>query len=177
MLMLRARSLGLLSGVTVGHDVTISHLQFADDTIIFCEAKLEVVMVVKRILRCFELVSGLKINFHKSSICGIGVPESELEEFASRLHCKYRKLPLMYLGLPLGANPRLKKTWQPILDKCKARLASWKRKLLSFGGRLMLIKSVLSNLPTYYLSLFKLPSSVAKAFDKIRPNFLWGGPI
>lgn len=138
-----------------------------DDTIIFCEIELEVVMVVKRILRCFELVSGLKINFHKSSICGIGVPENEMEVFASRLCCRVQKLPLSYLGLPLGASPTLKKTWKPILDKCKARLASWKRKLLSFGGRLTLIKSVLSSLPSYYLSLFKIPSSVARAFDRI----------
>lgn len=98
MLMLRARPLGLLSGVTMGNDVMISHLQFTDDTIIFCEAKLEEVMVVKRILRCFELVSGLKINFHKSSICGIGVPENEMEVFASRLCCRVQKLPLSYLG-------------------------------------------------------------------------------
>lgn len=101
MLMLRARSSGLLRGAVVGHDATISHLQFAGDTIIFCEADMEVIMVVKRILRCFELVSGLKINFHKSFVCGIGVSEQELDEFASRLNCRYQKLPLSYLGLPL----------------------------------------------------------------------------
>ncbi|XP_028118014.1 uncharacterized protein LOC114315613 [Camellia sinensis] len=121
----RARSLGLLRGVVVGHDeVKLSHLQFAEDAISFCEANMEEIMAVKRILRCFELVSGLKITFHESFMCGISVSENEVEEFASRLHCRCQKLPLTYLGLPLGASPRLKKTWKPVLDKCKARLAS-----------------------------------------------------
>lgn len=98
-----------------------------------------------------------------------------MEECAYRLNCKKQKLPIIYLGLPLGANPRLKKTWRPVIEKMKARLASWKRKLLSFGGRLTLIKSSLSNLPVYYLSLFKLPQSVAKEFESIQVAFLWGG--
>lgn len=87
MLMERARSLGLVRGAVVGKDeVVVSHLQFVDDTIIFCEANIEKVMVIKRILRCFELFSRLKINFHKSSICGIEVSDVEVKAFASRLN-------------------------------------------------------------------------------------------
>ncbi|KAL7242941.1 hypothetical protein ACSBR1_015362 [Camellia fascicularis] len=81
----------------------------------------------------------------------------------------------MYLGLPLGASPRLKKTWKPVIEKCRVRLASWRRRFLSFGGRLTLIKSMLSSLPIYYLSIFKLPVSVAKVIERIQANFLWGG--
>lgn len=52
----------------------------------------------------------------------------------------------------------------------KLRLASWKRKLLSFGCVLALIKSMLSN-----LSMFKMPEGVAKVLDKLQASFLWGG--
>ncbi|XP_028103519.1 uncharacterized protein LOC114302671 [Camellia sinensis] len=80
---------------------------------------------------------------------------------------------LEYLGLPLGANPSRKATWRPVFDKFRSKLAGWKRKLLSFAGRLTLIKYVLSSLPLYYLSMFKLPQGVTRDLDKLQASFLW----
>ena len=105
---------------------TVTHLQFADDTIIFCEGCKEEVMLIKRILRCFQLVSSLKINFHKSIVGGGGVPEQVVEECASRLNYRSQRLSLSSLGLPLGASSRLKKTWKLVIDKVMAKLAPWK---------------------------------------------------
>ncbi|XP_028112042.1 uncharacterized protein LOC114310295 [Camellia sinensis] len=98
----RAKDLGTIKGAVVGHrELKLSHLQFADDTIIFCEANWEEIMAIKRILRCFELMSGLKINFHKSKVCGIGIEDDLVKAFAKMLNCLTQKLPLNYLGLPL----------------------------------------------------------------------------
>ena len=47
--------------------------------------------------------------------------------------------------------------------------------LLSFAGRLTLIKSVLTNLPIYYLSLFQIPAGVAREIEQMQSTFLWGG--
>ncbi|KAF5952992.1 hypothetical protein HYC85_010936 [Camellia sinensis] len=77
-------------------------------------------------------------------------------------------------GLPLGANPRRKSTWDSVVAKFQKKLSSWKRRLLSFAGRLTLIKSALSNLPLYFLSIFKMPKGIVKAISKIQANFLWG---
>ncbi|CAL5434764.1 unnamed protein product [Camellia sinensis] len=96
-------------------------------------------------------------------------------EFAGMLNCKVKSAPIKYLGLPLGASPHRKVFWKPVLDKIKLRLAGWKRRLLSFAGRLTLIKSVLSSLPVYYLSLFKIPEGIAKEIEKLQASFLWGG--
>ncbi|XP_028099608.1 uncharacterized protein LOC114299137 [Camellia sinensis] len=147
-----------------------------DDSLLFCEGEISEVLNLKRILRCFEVASGLKINFHKSVICGIGISGSALAEFACLLNYKSQNLSIKYLGLPLDANPKRMKTWKPVVDKVKLRLAGWKRKLLSFAGRLTLVKAVLSSIPVYYLSLFKLPEGIAKELDKIQASFLWGGP-
>lgn len=172
----RAKRKGLIKGALVGHQgLKISHLQFANDTIIFCEATWDEIIIIKRILRCFEVVSSLKINFHKSMVCGIGVEEGLTKEFAKKINCLSQKSPLTYLGLPLGANPRSNSTWKPVVEKYKKKLASWKRRYLSFASRLTLIKSVLSNLPVYFLSIFKMPVGVAKTIDRIQSNFLWGG--
>ncbi|CAL5442302.1 unnamed protein product [Camellia sinensis] len=133
-LLSRAYQMGITKGVKIGAiDVLLSHLQFADDSILFCEAEEEEVRNLKRILRCFEVMSGLRINYHNSQVCGVGVPEESLARFAYILNCKIKKLPMQYLGMPLGANPNRKETWKPMLDKVRGKLASWKRKLISYA--------------------------------------------
>lgn len=105
----RAKLLGLVKGALLGSNrMSISHLQFVDDTIIFCEADLKELILIKRILRCFQVMSGLKINFHKSVVCGVCISDSEVKDFAGELNCQSKKLSILYLGLPLGANPRRK---------------------------------------------------------------------
>lgn len=84
-------------------------------------------------------------------MCRIGVQDDLVKEFAARLDCHSQKLPMKYLGLPLGAKPRRKSTWQPVVDKFKKKLALWKRKCLSFAGRLTLIRAMLSSLPILFL--------------------------
>lgn len=91
--------------------------------------------------------------------------DESLHSFAHHLNCKVLDLPLKFLGLPLGANPGRKSTWKPVLDSVRARLSGWARKTLSFAGRLTLIKSVLSSLPVFYLSLFRMPEGVARDFE------------
>lgn len=124
-------------------------------------------MHIKRILRCFEVLSGLKINFHKSVMSGISVSDLEVNQFASILNYYIKKLPISYLGLPLGANPSRKSTWQPVIEKVKKKLTAWKRKVLSFAGQLTLIRSMLSSLLSYFLLIFKIPVVVAKQVEKI----------
>ena len=103
---------------------------------------------------------GLKINLGKSELVPVGVVNN-IDLFLVVLGCKQDSLPMKYLGLPLGAKFKEKTIWNPILEKMERRLAGWKHLFLSKGGRVTLIKSTLSNLPTYFLSLFPIPASVA----------------
>ncbi|XP_028072971.1 uncharacterized protein LOC114275175 [Camellia sinensis] len=156
------------------NEVLVSHLQFGENTIIFYEVELEQLVYTKRILKCFEVMSGLRINYAKSVVCEVGVNEDELAMYADLLNYKIQGLPLKFLGLPVEANPGGKSTWKPVLDSVSSKLAGWKRRLLSFVGRLTLIKSVVTSLPIYYLSLFKMPSGVAKEIEKMKAASLWG---
>ena len=65
--------------------------------------------------------------------------------------------------------------WQPIIRKFEAKLEKWKQRSLSIGGKITLINSVLSALPIYLLSFFKIPKKVVHKIASIQRNFLWGG--
>ena len=146
----QANMINMLSGVKFGREkIELSILQFADDTLFLCEESHSNVVTMKAILRSFELASGLKINFHKSKIAGVNV-ESK------------------YLGVEVGGNPRKTKFWEPVLTKLKARLSVWKGRFLSLAGRICLIKSVISAVPLFYLSIFKAPNSIYQSIIRIQ---------
>ncbi|KAL5552484.1 hypothetical protein UlMin_039885 [Ulmus minor] len=81
--------------------------------------------------------------------------------------------PMKYLGLPLGGNPNSTEFWNPVVEKVGKRLDGWKKAVLSKGGRLTMIQSVLSSIPIYFMSLFKLPNGVAVLLEKMMRQFLW----
>ncbi|GAU21296.1 hypothetical protein TSUD_287060 [Trifolium subterraneum] len=76
----------------------------------------------------------------------------------STLRCKVGKVSFLYLGLPIGGDPRRLDFWEPVLNRIQNRLSWWKSRFLSFGGRLVLLQSVLTSLHVYALSFFKAPS-------------------
>ena len=157
-----------------GGEIVISHLLYADDTIIFCDANAEQLMYLRWTLMWFEAFSVLKINLHKSEIIPLGWVDN-VEELAAELGCGVGSLPTKYLGLPLGAPHRAVGVWDSIEERFRYRLSSWKRQYISKGGRLTLIRSTLSSLPIYFLSLFRMPKIVRSMLEKIQRDFLWGG--
>ncbi|GJU14825.1 putative RNA-directed DNA polymerase [Tanacetum coccineum] len=175
-LMKEAVNNNIFNGVRVGADgVVVSHLQYADDTIIFREWSRENACILMNILKCFEEVAGLKINLHKSKLYGVGVETNELERMAHFLRCGVGEFPFMYLGLPIEVNMKRMSAWNGVVDRFKSRLSEWKAKAMSFGGRLTLVKAVHGSLPLYYFSMFRVPLSVITALERVQKNFFWGG--
>jgi hypothetical protein len=130
---------------------------------------------LKAILRGFELTSGLKVNFSKSCLMGENVPPLFMDMVCNFLNCKLGVVPFVYLGLPVGANPRRKSTWDPLIVQLRRRLRSWGNRYVSLGGRIVLLNSVLNAIPIFYLSFLKLPAVVLKEIIRIQREFLWGG--
>jgi hypothetical protein len=174
--MTKAKDLGLFKGFSISNEgPSISHLQYADDTLCIGEASVSNLWSLKAILRGFERASGLRVNFWKSSLMGINVDNHFLEMASTFLNCIRGCIPFKYLGLPVGANPRRMATWEPMVEKIRRKLNSWGKKHISFGGRLVLINSVLNSIPIFYLSILKMPVQVRKKVVGIQRDFLWGG--
>jgi hypothetical protein len=176
-LMGKAVENNIFHGYKVSNSILFHTLQFADDTIIMGEGNWENLWTIKTVLRSFEIVSGLKVNFHKSKLYGINLDDSFLSASSSFLHCEVDSIPFRFLGIPVGANPRRKGTWAPIIDAMRKRLSVWNGRNLSIGGRVTLINFVLSSLPLYFFSFFKAPVCVLKDLVCIQRRFLWGGGL
>jgi hypothetical protein len=152
----------------------VSHLQFADDTLIAGEASMDNILSIKQMLILFELISGLKVNFNKSMLFACNVPDGWFDLASNVLQCKSGAFPFVYLGLPVGGDPRKTVLWDPVIATIKSYLESWKSRSLSFGGRVVLLNSVLSSLPVYYFSFFKAPSGTISTLETLFKSFLWG---
>jgi hypothetical protein len=85
----RAKVAGHIQGV-VPHLISggVSHLQYADDTMILIQNSQESLTNLKFLLLCFELLLGMKINFHKSEVIVMGIGEAEQARVARLLNCK-----------------------------------------------------------------------------------------
>ncbi|XP_071686955.1 uncharacterized protein [Rutidosis leptorrhynchoides] len=86
--------------------------------------------------------------------------------------CEVGSLSFTYLGLPIGCNMRKLKDWSFVVDKFNKKLSDWKAKTMSFGGRITLIKSVLSSLPLYAFSLFRAPSCTINSLEDFSNTFV-----
>ncbi|GJV74546.1 RNA-directed DNA polymerase, eukaryota [Tanacetum coccineum] len=165
---------GLFKGIKIDHNTQISHLFYADDAIFIGEWSDNNIKFILHVLHCFSLASGLKINLKKSNLLGFGVSREMVNDAASSLGCAVMRAPFKYLGVMVGGNMSMVKTWDEVISKLKTRLSKWKCKALSIGGRLTLLKSVLGSTPIYNLSLYKAPKTVLNTMESIRRNFFYG---
>ena len=173
----KAASGGFLSSFNLvnrgGEEMQLTHLLFADDTLVFCSDSRNQLAYRSWILLWFEAISCLKINLDQSSILPVGDVEN-LEVLTAELGCRIGTLPLAYLGLPLGMRQNSLQVWDGVEERFRKRLALWKRQYISKRGRLTLIKSTLSNMAIYTMSLFRIPKGVKSRLEKIQREFLWG---
>ena len=115
------------------------------------------------------------VYFNKSMLTGLNIPSTWLAEAASVLHCRTGSLPFVYLGLSIGGDSRKLSFWKLVVDRVVARLSAWNNQFLSLGGCMVLLKSVLSSLPVYFLSFFKAPAGIISSIESIFKKNNLGG--
>ncbi|XP_078174446.1 uncharacterized protein LOC144568092 [Carex rostrata] len=120
-------------------------------------------------------LAGLKINMRKSTFVPIAITKHLTSVIQDIIGCTPTKLPITYLGLPLTCKRLRKADFQPLLNSVRSKMANWSSSILSYGGRVTLLKSVLTALPLHYIQAMKLPKCVINQIDRAHRSFLWKG--
>jgi hypothetical protein len=153
----------------------ITHVCFADDLMLFCHADIGSIGVLRSSLDSFTKLSGLTINFAKSSMYLSGIDEGMQHTITNWIGIEQRTLPVRYLGIPLISTRLTNTNCIPLLERITSRIKLWTSSSLTYAGRLQLIKSILFSIQVYWSSIFILPCSTLRKIESLLAAFLWRG--
>ena len=97
-------------------------VQYADDTLVILQADAKQLHCLKALLNTFADATGLKVNYNKSSMIPINVPEEKMEILINTFHCKKESFPIKYLGAPLGLHKPMLSNVFRLSQDCRRRL-------------------------------------------------------
>lgn len=174
-LLLRAESEGKIKGVPISFRGTkISHLFFADDSILFCRTNLTEWNSVQDLLHMYELAFGQKLNSEKTSIFfSHNTPRPLKSHIASLVGSTAMNNYHKYLGLLALVGRSKTQTFVGIQDRVCKRLDGWTERFLSQAGKEILIKTVVQAIPTYSMSVFRLPKTLCFHLNSLMSRFWW----
>jgi len=174
-LLIEAERTGNLEGVTIcANAPSITHLLFADDSLLLLKVNDENANCLQHVLQRYEECSGQMINKDKSSIlfsknCGHGRKAA----FMSLLNLSHEARSDKYLGLPVYMGRSKSKLFAYLKDRVLKRIQGWKEKLLSTAGKETLIKAVAQAIPAYAMSCFDLTKSLCDEISTMICRFWW----
>ncbi|XP_062145461.1 uncharacterized protein LOC133852722 [Alnus glutinosa] len=167
---------GAITGVPISRGGTrIQHLLFADDSLIFCPANCMERDHIHWLLGKYEEASGQQINRDKTGLffswnTKAAVQGNIVEGTGVSSTGCYEK----YLGLPTLIGRSRVSTFNGINDRIWKRINGWKEKFLSHARKEILLKLVIQAIPTYTMSLFRLPRTLCREINSMMGRMWWG---
>ena len=153
----------------------ISHLFFADDSLIFGRATTMECTEIQRLLKVYESSSGQQLNRSKTSMffspnTNMSMKDSLKAMFGAQVIRTHES----YLGLPSLVGKSKRNTFTQLKQRVANKVSGWKEKLLSSAGKEVLIKAVAQAVPSYTMSCFKLPNKLCDELTGMVRQFWWG---
>ncbi|KAL3677633.1 hypothetical protein R1sor_027581 [Riccia sorocarpa] len=175
MTILKARqSEGRLRGISLGGANSALHNLFADDTGIMLNADPENFAELQLAVKLYEEISGAKLNITKSTIIPIAM--EHVPGWMHRLGCYIAQEGevIRYLGFPIGWKVKDTQKCDFILGRIQKRLGSWTYRMLSFAGRMVVMRYVLKAMPNHLFTCLYLNQKALDRLEAICRKFLWG---
>uniref|UniRef100_A0A803QHJ7 Piwi domain-containing protein n=1 Tax=Cannabis sativa TaxID=3483 RepID=A0A803QHJ7_CANSA len=167
---------GLLQGIKFGRtDLFVSHLFFADDSLVFFDATMEGCQTFRELLNNYTNASGQMVNYGKSEICfGKHVDEARRTLLADFMGVRRVVSHGKYLGLPSFVGRNKKELSDMIKNRVWAKMKGWKAPMFSMAGKEVLIKAIVQAIPTYTMSCFRLSKGTISNLHRMTARFWWG---
>ncbi|KAL3698494.1 hypothetical protein R1sor_012570 [Riccia sorocarpa] len=174
LLLRRAESEGRLKGLQIEPGRSVLHQLFADDTGICIQEDEENFLELKRILAVYELASGAKINMNKIVIMPLG--SSTVPEWVLQTGCEVATGDKMfkYLGVWSGVDVKEGECVKAAVRRMQSKMGQWENMYLPWTARAILIKHVLSQIPSYIMLSVGCDKAASGILEKICRDFFWG---
>ncbi|XP_057790850.1 uncharacterized protein LOC131007957 [Salvia miltiorrhiza] len=174
---LDAANRGLITGMRFSRYLSFpSHLLYADDVLLFCQASKRNCIMIDSILQLYATVSGQYCNKHKSTLYfGKGVSPGRRSRLQRVLDFNIGSMPFTYLGVPIFSGRPSSAKLRPIYDRILAHFPRWQGGQLSMAGRLCLVSSVINSAAVHSMLVYKWPAKLLHALDRACKAFIWTG--
>jgi hypothetical protein len=147
-------------------------IQYADDIIIIMKASQRELLCLRALLETFGQSIGLRVNYAKSGLVPLNMSQQQAQIMAGTFGCQIQAMPFTYLALPMGITRPQIEHYAPLMDRAERQLTVISS-LLTHVGRLQLVNSVFSSLPTYTMCSVMIPMEVHESFDRARRHCMW----
>ena len=165
-----------IEGVRVCRNApSVSHLLFADDSLILMKANMTNATSLRQALDQYCASSGQLVSQSKCSIFFSPNVDPDLKaEICTELDILTEAISDKYLGLPALVGVDRSDSFSYLLERIIKRLESWKEKFLSMGGKEILLIAIIQAIPVYAMAVFKIPKKLCKEMTDAMAGFWWG---
>ncbi|KAM1414771.1 hypothetical protein ACFX2I_006507 [Malus domestica] len=176
LLIQRASDTNKINGVQFNpQGPSISHIFFADDTLIFLKADKKNCSNIVNLIKEYCLASRQQVNMQMSNVFfGANLPSALRVDLEGILGMPAVENPGIYLGVPAIWGRSKKGGLAYVKERVLGRVQGWKQSTLSPAGNEVLIKAVVQAIPAYLMNIFKFPANVCNDLDFIISKFWWG---
>lgn len=155
--------------------IHVTHSLFVDDMILFGLAANSEATDIKATLDTYMKYSNQKINSKNSKIYVFNSDQNLTKSIIDILGFHQEKLPSQYLGIPFFTGASFLSHWDKVIQIIPKIISSWKGRWLSLSGIILMIKTVLSKIPNYFMAILKAPRTIISIIEKSIRSFLWKG--
>ena len=145
-----------------------------DDNLLFCRVTVEECQNLLTLLEKYEAALGQAINRQKTSLFFSKNTRQDVRNTIQQmLGARVMHDCERYLGLPMTCGWSKVNTFKEIQEKISKHVMGWKEKFISKTGCEVLIKTVVQAIPTYFMSVFRLPKSICDGINSLLEKYWW----